>query len=76
MKLIVAQHVKKYDVHKSMHRHYISKVQQNATFSRPIYFYKLLYVIQAVPPPIIRSRKLYVQRQMLSSQYCCLLFRG
>ena len=48
-------------------------IQQNATFSRSIYFYKLLYMFQAVPPPIIRSTKLYIQRQVLSNQYCCLL---
>jgi len=47
--------------------------QQDATFSRSIYFYKLLYIFQAVPPPIIRSTKLYIQRQVLSKQYCCLL---
>jgi len=47
--------------------------QQDATFSRSIYFYKLLYMFQAVPPPIIRSTKLYIQRQVLSNQYCCLL---
>jgi hypothetical protein len=47
--------------------------QQDATFSRSVYFYKLLYIFQAVPPPIIRSTKLYLQRQVLSDQYCCLL---
>jgi len=47
--------------------------QQDATFSWSIYFYKLLYMFQAVPPPIIRSTKLYIQRQVLSNQYCCLL---
>jgi hypothetical protein len=31
--------------------------QQYATFSRSIYFYKLLYRFQAVPKPIIRSTK-------------------
>ena len=46
---------------------------QDATFSRSIYFYKLLYLFQAVPPPIIRSIKLYIQRQVLSNKYCCLL---
>jgi len=30
-------------------------------------------VFQAVPPPIIRSTKLYIQRQVLSNKYCCLL---
>ena len=30
-------------------------------------------MFQAVPPPIIRSAKLYIQRQVLSNQYCCLL---
>ena len=47
--------------------------QQDATFSLSIYFYKLLYFFQAVPPPIIRSTKLYIHRQVLSNQYCCLL---
>jgi len=47
--------------------------EQNATFSRSIYFYKFFYMFQAVPPPIIRSTKLYIQRQVLSNQYCCLL---
>jgi len=40
--------------------------QQDATFSRSICFYKLLYMFQAVPPPIIRSTKLYIQLQVLS----------
>jgi len=48
--------------------------QQDATFSRSIYFYKLLYIFQAVPPPIIRRTKLHIQRQVLSNQaascYC------
>jgi len=35
--------------------------QQDARFSLSIYFYKLLYMFQAVPPPIIRSTKLYIQ---------------
>jgi len=47
--------------------------QQDATFSRSIYFYKLLHMFQAVPPPIIRSTKLYTHRQILSNQSCCLL---
>jgi hypothetical protein len=47
--------------------------QQDTTFPRPIYFYKLLHMFQAVPPPIIRSTKLYIQRQVVSKQYCCLL---
>jgi len=47
--------------------------QQDATFSLSIYFYKLLYMFQAVPSPNIRSTKLYIQRQVLSNQFCCLL---
>jgi hypothetical protein len=47
--------------------------QEDARLSGSIYFYKLLYMIQAVPPPIIRGTKLYIQRQVLSKQYCCLL---
>ena len=35
--------------------------QQDATFSRSIYLYKLFYMFQAVPPPITRSTKQYVQ---------------
>jgi hypothetical protein len=31
--------------------------QHDATFSRSVYFHKLLYVFQAVPSPIIRSKK-------------------
>jgi len=45
----------------------------SVTFSRSIYLYKLIYMFQAVPPPIIRSTKLYIQRQVLSNQHCCLL---
>jgi hypothetical protein len=47
--------------------------QQDATFSRSVYFYKLLYMFQTVPPPIIKSTKPYIQRQALSNQYCRLL---
>jgi hypothetical protein len=46
--------------------------QKDATFSRSIYFYKLLCMFQTVPPPIIRSTKLYIQRQVLSNRYCWL----
>jgi len=52
---------------------YLNYNQQDATFSRSIYFYKLLYMFQTVPPPINRTTKLYIQRQVLSNQYCCLL---
>ena len=63
-----------FDVHISVHRKYISKVRPKTyNFSRSIYFYKLLYMFQAVPPPIIKITKLYIQRQVLSNQYCCLL---
>jgi len=47
--------------------------QQDAMFSWSIYFYELLHVFRAVPPPIMGSTKLYIQRQVLSKQYCCLL---
>jgi hypothetical protein len=47
---------KRFDVHMSVHRRYISKVQPTRrNVFRYIYFYKLLYSFQAVPPPIIRS---------------------
>jgi hypothetical protein len=41
--------------------------QQDATFSLSIYFYKLLYMFQAVPPPIIKSTKLYIQRHIVKT---------
>jgi hypothetical protein len=44
--------------------------QQDATFSRSIYLYKLLYMFQAVSLPIIRSTKLYIQCQVFSNHYC------
>ena len=50
--------------------------QKDATFPRSIYFYKLFYMFQAVPPPIIRSTKLYIQRQVLSNQYCYTIAAG
>jgi hypothetical protein len=52
---------------------YLKYDRKNATFSRSIYFYKLLYMFQAVPPPIFRITKLYIQRQVLSNHtaaYC------
>jgi hypothetical protein len=45
--------------------------QQDVKFSRSFYLYKLQYMFQAVFPPIIRSTKLYIQRQVLSKQYYC-----
>jgi len=45
--------------------------QQVATFSRSSYFYKLLYMFQAVFPPIFWNTKLYIQRWILSNWYCC-----
>ena len=48
-----------FDVHMSVRSKYIFKVQPTrCKFSRAIYFYKLLYMFQAVSPPIIRSTKL------------------
>jgi hypothetical protein len=35
--------------------------RQDATLSRSIYFYKLFCTFQAVPPPIIRSTRLYIR---------------
>jgi hypothetical protein len=43
------------------------------SFFLSIYFYKLLYMFQAVLPLIIRSTKLYIQPQVLSNHFCCLL---
>ena len=39
--------------------------KQDATFSRSIYFYKLLYMFQAIPPFIIRA-----QNCTYSVRYC------
>jgi len=64
----------RFDFHISVHRKYISEVQTTrCNVFRSIYFYKFLYKFQAVPPPIIKSTKLYIQRQVLSNQYCFLL---
>jgi hypothetical protein len=38
--------------------------QQDATFLNFVYFYRMLYMFQAVTPPIIRSTKLYIQLQV------------
>jgi len=52
--------------------------QQDATIFRSVYFYKLLYMFQAVPPPIVRSTKLYIQRRVLFTcfviPYWCICF--
>jgi hypothetical protein len=50
--------------------------QLDATFSRPIYFYKLLYMFQEDPLPIIRSTKLYIQLQVLSNNIAACCYRG
>ena len=44
---------------------YITKYnQQDATLQNLfIYFYTMLYMFQAVPPPIIRSSQLYIQHR-------------
>ena len=62
-----------FDVHMSVHCNYISKVQPTRCNVFSVYFYKFLYMFHVVPPHIIRSTKLYIQRQVLSNQYCCLL---
>jgi len=36
----------------------------------------LLYVFRAVPPPIIRSTNVYIQRQVLSNQNAAYCYRG
>jgi len=53
----------------SIKLNHISRVQP----TRRNVFYKLFYMFQAVSPPIIRGTKLYIQRQVLSNQYYCLL---
>jgi hypothetical protein len=45
--------------------------RQDATL-QSIYFCKLLYMFQAVPPPIIRSSKLYIQHLVFLNYYCYL----
>jgi hypothetical protein len=54
-------------------RNRLKHVEQFIEINLSIYFYKVLYMFQTVPPPIIRSTKLYIQRQVMSNQYCCLL---
>ena len=54
------------DVPGSMHRKRIFMYnQQDATLHNLFIFCEMLYMFQAVPPPIIRSSKLYVQHQVL-----------
>ena len=59
---------------------YISEVQPTiCNVSLFIYFYKTLYMFQAVPPPIIRNKKLYMQSQVLSTNTaasCCRRWDG
>jgi len=38
--------------------------QQDATLLNFVYFCKMRYMFQAVPPPIIRSTKLYIELQV------------
>ena len=65
-----------FDVHMPVHRKYISNVQPTRCNVFSIYFYKLLYMFQAVPPPIIRSTKLYIQCLFMFflMPYCCICF--
>jgi hypothetical protein len=62
-----------FDVHKSVYREYISEVQPTRCNIFAIYLFLqiALHFFQAVSPPIIRSTKLYIQRQVLSNRYCC-----
>jgi len=51
---------------------FISKIQPTRCNVFSIYFfYKFLYMSQAVPAYIVRSTELYIERQVLSDQYCC-----
>ena len=53
-----------FDIHMSMHHKYMPKSQPTrSNASQFIYFCKRLCMFQAVPPPIIRSKKVYIQRQ-------------
>ena len=55
----------KFNIRKSVHRLYIRKVQPTScNFSQFIYFCKTLYMFQTGFPSIIRSSKLYIQRQV------------
>ena len=50
--------------------------QQDITLLNFIYIYKTLYMFQAVPPPIIRRTKLYIQLQVLSNNTAASCYRG
>ena len=55
-----------FDVHGSVHSKCISKYnQQDAKLHNFIYFFEMLYMFQAVPPPIIRNSKLYTKHRVL-----------
>ena len=51
----------------------IANVFSSATkicnFTQFIYFCEMLYTFQAVPPPIIRNSKLYIQHRVLSRTF-------
>ena len=64
----------KFDIHMSVHRKYISKLQPKKMQRFLIYlFLQMLYMFHALPPPIIRSTELYIQLQVLSTNTaaCC-----
>ena len=57
-------------VHWSVHRKCIFKYSQRyATLYNLFIFSEMLYMFQAVPPPIIRSSKLYIQRRVLCQTF-------
>ena len=50
-----------FDIRMSVNHEYISKLQRNKMQRFLIYlFLQTLYMFQAVPPPIVRSTKLYI----------------
>ena len=57
-----------FDIHMFVHHKYISELQPTRRKRFLIYlFLQMLYMFQAVPPPIIGSTKLYIQLQVLST---------
>ena len=56
-----------FDIRRSVHHKYIYIEQpRRCNFSQFYLVHKMLHMFQAVPPPIIRSSKLYTQHQVFA----------
>jgi hypothetical protein len=66
-----------FDIHKSVHPQYIPKTQPTKCYvSQLIYFNKMLYIFQAVPPPIIRSSNCTYSFRYLSNLAAACCYHG